>query len=161
MEWSAPGYTDIRQLGAGATGRVVLAVHDETGVKVAIKYLAERWRHDPVALGRFRSEARLLTTLRDPNIATLWEYIQDEQGAAIVMELVNGVPLRALLRESGPTGPEAALVILKGSLLGLARAHALGLVHRDYKPENVLVREDGHSKLVDFGIAVTQGLTTR
>ncbi|MDA0636739.1 protein kinase [Nonomuraea sp. MCN248] len=161
MEWSAPGYTEIRQLGAGAGGRVVLAVHEETGVKVAIKYLSERWRHDPAALDRFRSEARLLTTLRDPNVATLWEYIQDPQGAAIVMELVNGVPLRALLRESGATGPEAALVVLKGSLLGLARAHALGLVHRDYKPENVIVREDGHSKLVDFGIAVRQGQATR
>ncbi|MFG1945241.1 protein kinase [Nonomuraea sp. NPDC048826] len=161
MEWSAPGYTEIRQLGAGASGRVVLAVHEETGVKVAIKYLSERWRRDPAALGRFRSEARMLTTLRDPNVATLWEYIQDPQGAAIVMELVNGVPLRALLRESGATGPEAALVVLKGSLLGLARAHALGLVHRDYKPENVIVREDGHSKLVDFGIAVKQGQATR
>ncbi|MGI5274032.1 protein kinase domain-containing protein [Nonomuraea sp. CA-218870] len=161
MEWSAPGYTEIRQLGAGAGGRVVLAVHEETGVKVAIKYLSERWRHDPAALDRFRSEARLLTTLRDPNVATLWEYIQDPQGAAIVMELVNGVPLRALLRESGATGPEAALVVLKGSLLGLARAHALGLVHRDYKPENVIVREDGRSKLVDFGIAVRQGQATR
>src|SRR5690606_30118175 len=161
MEWSAPGYTEVRQLGAGAGGRVVLAVHDETGVKVAIKYLSERWLSDPVALDRFRAEARLLTTLRDPNVATLWEYIQDPMGAAIVMELVNGVPLRALLRESGPTGPEAALVVLKGSLLGLAKAHALGLVHRDYKPENVIVREDGHSKLVDFGIAVRHGETTR
>ncbi|GAA4520939.1 serine/threonine-protein kinase [Nonomuraea ferruginea] len=161
MEWSAPGYTEITQLGAGASGRVVLAAHEETGVKVAIKYLSERLRHDPAALGRFRSEARLLTTLRDPNVATLWEYIQDPQGAAIVMELVNGVPLRALLRESGPTGAEAALVVLKGSLLGLAGAHALGLVHRDYKPENVIVRDDGHSKLVDFGIAVKQGQATR
>ena len=157
MAWEAPGYTEIKQLGAGASGRVVLAVHDETGIKVAVKYLSDRWRRDPVALARFRSEARLLTTLRDPNVATLWEYVQDPQGAAIVMELVNGVSLRALLRESGTTGPEAALVVLKGSLLGLARAHALGLVHRDYKPENVIVRDDGASKLVDFGIAVRQG----
>ncbi|MFC6366643.1 serine/threonine-protein kinase, partial [Nonomuraea thailandensis] len=157
MEWSAPGYTEINQLGAGASGRVVLAVHDETGVKVAIKYLSQELLRDPSALARFQSEARLLTTLRDPNIATMWEYIQDDGGAAIVMELVNGVSLRALLRESGTTEPEAALVVLKGSLLGLARAHAMGLVHRDYKPENVLVRDDGASKLVDFGIAVRQG----
>ncbi|MFI6598178.1 serine/threonine-protein kinase [Nonomuraea sp. NPDC050536] len=157
MEWSAPGYTEVRQLGTGASGRVVLAVHDDTGVKVAIKYLDERLRADPVALARFQAEARMLVTLRDQHIATLWEYIQDRYGAAIVMELVNGVSLRALLRENGTTGPEAALVVLKGSLLGLARAHGLGLVHRDYKPENVLVRDDGVSKLVDFGIAVTQG----
>ncbi|SEN64655.1 serine/threonine-protein kinase [Nonomuraea pusilla] len=161
MEWSAPGYTDVRQLGSGATGRVVLAVHDETGVKVAIKYLAASLLRDPVALTRFQSEARLLTTLRDPNIATMWEYIQDPGGAAIVMELVNGVSLRALLRENGATGPEAALAVLKGSLLGLARAHQVGLVHKDYKPENVLVRDDGASKLVDFGIAVRQGTAGR
>ncbi|MFE0145665.1 serine/threonine-protein kinase [Nonomuraea sp. NPDC059007] len=157
MEWSAPGYTEIRQLGTGGSGRVVLAEHDDTGVKVAIKYLAERLRQDPAALARFQSEARLLTTLRDQHIATMWEYIQEPSGAAIVMELVNGVSLRALLRENGTTSPEAALVVLKGSLLGLARAHTIGLVHRDYKPENVVVREDGVSKLVDFGIAVREG----
>ncbi|MEU4573264.1 serine/threonine-protein kinase [Nonomuraea sp. NPDC023979] len=161
MGWEAPGYTEVRQLGTGAAGRVVLAVHDDTGIHVAVKYLSDRWRRDPVALARFRAEARTLTTLRHPNIATLWEYIQDPQGAAIVMELVNGVSLRALLREHGATGPEAALVVLKGSLLGLARAHETGLVHRDYKPENVIVRDDGVSKLVDFGIAVREGTLSR
>ncbi|MEV5325279.1 protein kinase [Nonomuraea sp. NPDC052634] len=161
MEWSAPGYTEIRQLGAGASGRVALAVHDATGVEVAIKYLSGKLLREPAALARFQSEARLLTTLRDPHIATMLEYIQDARGAAIVMELVNGVSLRALLRENGTTGPEAALVVLKGSLLGLARAHAMGLVHRDYKPENVIVRDDGLSKLVDFGIAVRQGSASR
>ncbi|GAA3106655.1 serine/threonine-protein kinase [Nonomuraea salmonea] len=161
MEWSAPGYTEVKQLGAGASGRVALAVHDDTGLEVAIKYLSHNLLRDPAALARFQSEARLLTTLRDPHIATMWEYIQDAGGAAIVMELVNGVSLRALLRENGTTEPEAALVVLKGSLLGLAKAHALGLVHRDYKPENVIVRDDGVSKLVDFGIAVRQGSATR
>ncbi|PZG02296.1 serine/threonine-protein kinase [Nonomuraea aridisoli] len=161
MQWSAPGYTEIRQLGRGGSGRVVLAVHDATGIRVAIKYLSEEWRHDAAALARFQSEARLLVTLRDPNIATMWEYIQDAFGACIVMELVNGVSLRALLRENGPAGPEAALAVLKGSLLGLAKAHDLELVHRDYKPENVLVRDDGVSKLVDFGIAVRDGTAAR
>ncbi|MFI6323505.1 serine/threonine-protein kinase [Nonomuraea sp. NPDC050556] len=159
MDWSAPGYTEIRQLGTGGSGRVVLAVHDETGVKVAIKYLSEELRRDPAALTRFQTEARLLVSLQDPNIARMWEYVQEPRGAAIVMELVNGVSLRALLREAGETGPEAALVVLKGSLLGLSRAHQVGLVHRDYKPENVIVRDDGVSKLVDFGIAVRQGTT--
>ena len=73
------------------------------------------------------------------------------------MEAVDGVSLRELLREHGSTGPEAALAVLKGSLSGLAAAHHTGLVHRDYKPENVLVQADGTSKLVDFGIAVQAG----
>ncbi|MFI6479150.1 serine/threonine-protein kinase [Nonomuraea sp. NPDC050663] len=161
MDWTAPGYTEIKPLGAGGSGRVVLAVHNETGVRVAIKYLSDELRRDPVAVGRFQSEARLLTTLQDQHIARLWEYVQDSGGAAIVMELVNGVSLRALLREHGATTPESALVVLKGSLLGLSRAHQSGVVHRDYKPENVIVRDDGVSKLVDFGIAVRQGTTMR
>ncbi|MEV2265501.1 serine/threonine-protein kinase [Nonomuraea africana] len=161
MAWSVPGYTEVRQLGSGGSGRVVLAVHDDTGADVAIKYLSERVRHEPGALAAFRAEAELLTTLVDPHIARMWEYVQEPEGAAIVMELVNGVSLRALLRENGTTGPEAALVVLKGSLLGLERAHTAHLVHRDYKPENVIVRDDGISKLVDFGIAVRHGTATR
>ncbi|WP_199537301.1 serine/threonine-protein kinase [Spongiactinospora gelatinilytica] len=156
--WSVPGYREVRDLGAGGGGRVVLAVHEETGTHVAIKYLAERLRGEPGFLDRFRDEARLLFGLHgEPNIARLYEYVQSDGGAAIVMELVDGVSLRALLRGNGATGPEAALVVLKGSLLGLAAAHALGVVHRDYKPENVIVTGEGASKLVDFGIAVRSG----
>lgn len=155
--WTVPGYTEIRELGAGGGGRVVLAVHDESGTRVAIKYLSERLRSDSRFLERFQHEARVMVELRDPHIAHLYEYRQTADGAAIVMELVDGVSLRAMLREHGSTGPEAALVVLKGSLLGLAAAHRVGVVHRDYKPENVLVQADGMSKLVDFGIAVRAG----
>ena len=73
------------------------------------------------------------------------------------MELVTGVSLHEMITRRGPTGPEAALAVLKGSLLGLAAAHALGIVHRDYKPDNVLVDGTGASKLTDFGIAARTG----
>ncbi|MGW6413825.1 protein kinase domain-containing protein [Streptomyces sp. NPDC055055] len=151
--WTVPGYTESRELGAGASGRVVLARHDATGVPVAVKYLSERLRTDEAFVRGFRSEARLLGALDTPYVVGLYEYVEAPQGAAIVMELVDGVALRALLAREGSTGPEAALVVLKGSLLGLAAAHRAGVVHRDYKPENVLVAADGSSKLVDFGIA--------
>ncbi|WP_251092222.1 serine/threonine-protein kinase [Streptomyces sp. Caat 7-52] len=155
--WAVPGYTESLELGAGASGRVVLAVHEETGVPVAVKYLSESLCNRPGFVSEFRAEARLLGGLESPYVAGLYEYVESPEGAAIVMELVDGVSLRILLSREGPLEPEAALVILKGSLLGLADAHRLGIVHRDYKPENVLVAPDGTSKLVDFGIAVDTG----
>ncbi|MFF9039042.1 protein kinase [Streptomyces sp. NPDC014892] len=155
--WALPGYTESFELGSGASGRVVLAVHEETGVPVAVKYLSESLRTRPGFVRDFRSEARLLGGLESPYVTELYEYVESPDGAAIVMELVDGVSLRAVLRREDPLGPEAALALLKGSLLGLADAHRVGVVHRDYKPENVLVLPDGSSKLVDFGIAVDAG----
>lgn len=155
--WAVPGYAAVRTLGEGAGGRVVLARHTATGVPVAVKYLSERLRADREFLARFRAEARLLGELRHPCVVRLYEYVEARAGAAIVMEAVDGVSLRHLLRRHGATGPEAALVLLKGSLLGLGAAHTAGVVHRDYKPENVLVRADGTSALADFGIAVRSG----
>ncbi|MGW2745417.1 serine/threonine-protein kinase [Streptomyces sp. NPDC001450] len=158
--WAVPGYETVRTLGEGAGGRVVLARHTATGVPVAVKYLGERLRVDREFLARFRSEARLLGELRHPCVVRLYEYVEARAGAAIVMEAVDGVSLRHVLRRHGATGPEAALVLLKGSLLGLGAAHTAGVVHRDYKPENVLVRADGTSALADFGIAVRGGRET-
>lgn len=155
--WGVPGYTEVRELGTGAAGRVVLARRDHDGAEVAIKYLSDELRHDVGFVARFRHEARLLGTMRSPHNAQLIDYVETGDGAAIIMELVNGVPLRALLNSEGPTGPEAALCVLYGALKGLAAAHAIGVVHRDFKPENVVVQGDGSSKLIDFGIAVRQG----
>jgi serine/threonine protein kinase len=156
-EWSVPGYTAIRSLGSGGFGEVVLARHDDSGVLVAIKYLRSELLSDPGFAGMFRGEAQVLASMDDPNIVRLYEYVEAPSGAAIVMELVNGVPLREILTHQGKTAPEAALVVLEGSLLGLAAAHQRGVVHRDYKPENVLVNGQGLSKLTDFGLAARTG----
>ena len=136
---------------------MVLARHEASGVLVAIKYLRPDLLADPGFAGMFRGEATVLASLDDPNIVRLYEYVESPAGAAIVMELVNGVPLAAILAHQGRTAPEAALVVLQGSLLGLAAAHQRGVVHRDYKPGNVLIGGDGTSKLTDFGLAARTG----
>ncbi|HEU5031068.1 MAG TPA: serine/threonine-protein kinase [Spirillospora sp.] len=156
-DWRVPGYSELRTLGEGAQGRVVLARHDGTGRPAAIKYLAGALADDAGFRERFRGEADLLRRLHHPFVARLYGLVETADGAAIVMEAVDGASLKAVLAESGPLAPEAALAVLKGSLLGLAAAHDLGIVHRDYKPANVIVRGDGCSKLIDFGVAVEAG----
>ncbi|GAB3659190.1 hypothetical protein GCM10027589_20220 [Actinocorallia lasiicapitis] len=145
--------TELSELGAGAQGRVVLGRRPD-GTRVAVKYL------NPGAAGRaeFRREAEILAHVANPHVARLLEYVEDEDGSAIVMEAVEGVALRRLLTERDePLPPEAALTILKGSLLGLAAAHDLKIVHRDFKPANIIVQPDGESRLIDFGIALLAG----
>ena len=152
-EWGVPGYTELKALGSGGSGDVVLCkAPTPFGTLVAIKYMQHRLLADPRWAQMFRGEAEVLASLEDRNIVRLYEYVESASGAAIVMELVDGVSLREILAHQGATTPEAALVVLQGSLLGLAAAHQRGVVHRDYKPENVLVNGEGVSKLTDFGI---------
>jgi serine/threonine-protein kinase len=155
--WSVPGYGEVAELGTGTSGRVVAAVHRSGGRHVAIKYLAPELAADQAFASRFRAEAHLLADLRDPHVVAFHEYVEGPGTAAIVMELVEGPSLRVLLDRLGPTTPEAALVVLHGSLLGLGAAHRVGVVHRDYKPGNILVQADGTSLLGDLGIAVPAG----
>ncbi|MFI6601315.1 serine/threonine-protein kinase [Nonomuraea sp. NPDC050536] len=149
-----PGYREVRQLGAGHSGRVFLATYQATGAYVAIKYLNATLRRDDEFMARFRTDSHALVEIDDPNVVKLYEYVETPTRAAVVMELVDGVSLRTILAEHGRITPEAALVVLKGTLLALAAAHERGVPHHDVKPENVLVQADGTSKLADFGIVV-------
>ena len=158
--WTVPGYTEVKALGAGGFGAVVLARHDATGTPVAIKFLRRDLLADPGFAAMFRAEAVTLGAVDSPYVVRLYEYVEGPAGAAIVMELVDGVSLQEIVTRQGKTTPEAALVVLYGSLLGLAAAHARGVVHRDFKPANVLVNAYGASKLTDFGIAARTGSAT-
>ncbi len=155
--WSVPGYTELKAIGSDGFSNMVLARHDVSGTLVAVKYLRRELLADPEFAGLFRAEAQVLAILDDPNIVRVYEYIESRSGNAIVMELVDGISVREILAHQGATTPEAALMVLRGSLLGLAAAHQRGVVHRDYKPESVLVDGNGDSKLTGFGIATRTG----
>src|ERR1700722_15669619 len=108
--WVVPGYTEERELGRGASARVVAAIHNDTGQQVAIKYLAPRLLRDPNLLARFREEVELLASIDVPQVVRLFDYVEDPggQGAAIVMELVDGVSLHEMITRQGATTPASA-----------------------------------------------------
>ena len=154
-EWAVPGYTEERLLGHGVSGRVVVAEHEATGRRVAIKYFDDSLARDPDFLGRFRAESERLRTLDAPHVAQVYDYVeQPGEGAAVVTALVNGVSLREMIARKGPLSPPAALVAAKDMLLGLAAAHARRVPHRDVKPDNLLIDAGGWGTLTDFGVAV-------
>src|SRR5580700_9402053 len=104
-DWQVPGYTELTRLGSGSFGTVMLARHDATGLLVAIKYLRPDLLADEEAAARFRREAQVLASLHDQNVVRLYEFVESASGAAIVMELVDGVTLRAILARNGTTTP--------------------------------------------------------
>jgi serine/threonine-protein kinase len=119
---------------------------------VALKVMDARYAGDSQFLTRFQREARAVARLKDPGLVAVYDQGLDGSHPFLVMELVEGGTLRELLRERGPMPPHAAAAVLRPVLGGLATAHHAGLVHRDVKPENVLISDAGEVKLVDFGL---------
>ncbi|MCZ2813798.1 protein kinase [Modestobacter sp. VKM Ac-2979] len=149
-------------IATGGMGQVWQARDTLLERDVAVKVLRSEFTGDPTFLARFRAEAQLAARLVHPNIATLFDYGEippagprDEHLAYLVMELVRGESLSALLRREGRLSPERTLDVLRQSAAGLAAAHATGVVHRDVKPGNVLIGDDGTVKITDFGVAVS------
>src|SRR5579864_5854515 len=120
---------------------------------VAIKVLREVYSTDPKFVQRFQLEAKAASALQHPNIVQVYDYGQSEGNYYIVMELVEGTDLRRYLRSRGVLDVDRAVIIAHDVALGLGAAHRRGIVHRDVKPQNVLVGRDGSIKLTDFGIA--------
>ncbi|GAA3037997.1 protein kinase [Gordonia defluvii] len=119
---------------------------------VAVKVMAAAYRDDPVFLSRFEFEARAVAGLKHPGLVNVYDQGIDDSVVFLVMELVEGGSLRELLRERGPMPPHAVAAVLGPVLGGLGTAHAAGLVHRDVKPENILISDDGDVKIADFGL---------
>jgi hypothetical protein len=152
---------ELHQLiAAGGMGQVWRGVDIALHRPVAVKVLRSEYTGDPTFLARFRAEAQHAASLSHPNIAAVFDYgeemAQDGTGetlAYLVMELVEGEPLSSLVAREGPLDSAVTLSLLRQTAFGLGEAHRAGMVHRDVKPGNILVRPDGSVKITDFGIA--------
>jgi serine/threonine protein kinase/tetratricopeptide (TPR) repeat protein len=144
-------YRIVEKLGEGGMGEVYLAVDTELERKVALKFLSRKAATDPDAMTRFKQEARATAALNHPNIVTVYEVGRYEDQSFIAMAYVDGEPLSDEL--SGGLPVERALDIALQACDGLEKAHRAGIVHRDIKPDNILIDSDGRVKILDFGIA--------
>jgi eukaryotic-like serine/threonine-protein kinase len=146
-------YVLREEVGRGGMA-VVHRAHDTVlDREVAAKLLHPHLATDPSFLARFRREARAAAALSHPNIVAVHDWGEHEEGAFLILQLVEGVSLRDVLRVRGRLTPEETLAVLVPAAAGLQAAHDAGLVHRDIKPENLLIGRDGVVRVTDFGLA--------
>ena len=145
-------YEVVSLLGAGGMAEVYRARDTRLGRDVAIKVVSEELARDGTLLERFEREAKLAASLTHPNVVALHDVGLHDGKPYFVTELLQGETLRERLTQ-GPIPLATALEWAAAMAQGLAAAHARGIVHRDLKPENVFITQDGHVKLIDFGIA--------
>ncbi|WP_017595403.1 serine/threonine-protein kinase [Nocardiopsis potens] len=141
------------QIGSGGMGTVWRATDTILNRPVAVKLLHPAQMAEPTARERFRTEGRITAGLSHPGIAQVYDYGEQGDRAFLIMELVLGETLSSILKRNDGLEPGATLDILAQSAAALASAHGRGVVHRDIKPGNLMVTDDGTVKLTDFGIA--------
>ena len=146
-------YRVLRRVADGGMATVYLAVDERLDREVALKVMRAHLVHDDSFVTRFRREARSAASLSHPNVVAVFDQGTDGDHIFLAMEYVAGKTLRDVLRDEGPLSPRAALDVLEPVLLALAAAHDKGLIHRDVKPENVIISDTGAVKVADFGLA--------
>jgi serine/threonine protein kinase, bacterial len=140
------------KIASGGTSTVYRGLDVRLDRPVALKVMDSRYSGDDQFLTRFQLEARTVARLKHPGLVAVYDQGLDARHPFLVMELIEGGTLRELLAERGPMPPHAVVAVLRPVLGGLAAAHRAGLVHRDVKPENVLISDDGDVKIADFGL---------
>lgn len=135
-------------------GSVYVARHTQLDRKAAIKALHPNLVNNPQIRERFKNEAATMARLKHPNIVSLYDYLESNEGLFLIMEFVEGYPLDTYLQKMGQGLPESQAIQLFSQILdGFAYAHQRSIVHRDIKPSNLLVSPQGEVKILDFGIA--------
>jgi tRNA A-37 threonylcarbamoyl transferase component Bud32 len=140
------------ELGRGGMATVYRAWDDRLEVERAVKLLKPELAAHKLARERFANEARAMARIHHPNVLTVHDVVLDQEHSFLVMEIAQGGSLDSHIQEHGPMTPDAAVDLVCALLDGLAEAHAQGIVHRDIKPQNILLTPTG-AKLSDFGIA--------
>ena len=146
-------YRVLRHLADGGMATVYLAVDERLEREVALKVMRRHLVHDETFVSRFRREAKSSASLSHPNVVAVYDQGEDDGDVFLAMEYVPGRTLRDVLTTEGPLNPRAALDVLEAVLQALAEAHSKGLIHRDVKPENVIINDNGTVKVADFGLA--------
>jgi beta-lactam-binding protein with PASTA domain/tRNA A-37 threonylcarbamoyl transferase component Bud32 len=155
-------YRILSHLADGGMATVYVALDARLDRQVALKVMRPGLAADHVFVERFRSEARSAARLSHPNVVAVFDQGESGGDVFLAMELVDGKTLRDVIHEEAPLTVRESLAILEPILEALRAAHAAGIIHRDVKPENVIVRRDGEVKVADFGLAraITNQTTT-
>lgn len=152
-------YKIQRKIGGGGMANVYLAIDTILDRDVAIKVLRLEYANDEEFITRFDREAQAATSLSHPNIVNIFDVGEEEHILYMVMEYVEGLTLKEYIQQYGPIGVEESLSIMKQVTSAIAHAHENNFVHRDIKPQNILMDSYGHVKVTDFGIAIALSAT--
>ena len=144
-------YRILSKIGEGGMGEVWLAEDSRLGRKVALKLLPAEFTEDSERVRRFTQEAKAASALNHPNIIAVYDIGESDTGRFIVMEFVAGRTLRTVIAKDNSL--ETFFTLGAQMARGLSAAHAAGITHRDIKPDNIMVRDDGYVKMLDFGLA--------
>lgn len=147
-------YRIVRHLGSGGMGSVYLAVNTNIDQQVAIKALRPEVAKNAALRARFKQEAEMLCSLDHPGIVKFLNYVETAEGVFLIMEYVKGMTLEDFInKKNGLIVESKAYPLICEILDAFAYAHSKGIVHRDIKPANIIIQDDGHIKIMDFGIA--------